>query len=136
MTDNIFKYAAKKGLRFPYKGSASTEDLFNLSIEELDSVYKTLKKQQKTNTDESLIETKTQDDIMLNVKIAIVKEIFDDKQTAIIKAKKAAEKRAQKQKILEIMSQKENESLQNKSLVELQAELDKLDDDEDDLTME
>ena len=133
MTNNIFKYAAKNALRFPYKGTISTEDLFNLNLTELNNIYKALRKQQRTGDEESLIETKSADDVILDTKIAIVKEIFEDKHAAIIKAQKAAEKRAQKQKILEIMSQKENESLQNKSLAELQAELDKLDDDDDDL---
>ena len=131
MTDNIFKFALKRALRFNYKGTITTEDLFNLTPTELDSIYKSLKKQQKANGEESLIEIKTYEDTVLEVKLAIVKEIFEDKMTAIEKAKKAAEKKAQKQKILEIMSQKENESLQNKSLAELQAELDKLDDDEE-----
>lgn len=131
MTDNIFKFALKRALRFNYKGVITTEDLFNLTPTELDTIYKSLKKQQKANGEESLIETKTYEDTVLEVKLAIVKEIFEDKMAAIEKAKRAAEKKAQKQKILDIMSQKENENLQSKSLAELQAELDKLDDDEE-----
>lgn len=127
---NIFKYAAKNSLRFPYKGSASVEDLFNLSINELDNIYKTLKKQQKSDIDESLIERKTPYDTALEVKLAIVKEIFDDKKAAHEKAQRAAEKKAKAQKILAIMSKKQDEKLNNMSQEELQAELDALTDDD------
>ena len=43
ITENIFEYATKNRLRFPYKGSQSVEDLWALSVEELDKLFKTLK---------------------------------------------------------------------------------------------
>jgi len=119
---NIFKYAAKKQLRFPFRGMISVEDLFNLSLVDLDSIYKSLKKQQKNSAEESLIE-KTVQDTELEVKLAIVKEIFDDKKAAQDKAKKAMEKKAKAQRILEIMSKKQDEALQNMSEDELKAQL-------------
>lgn len=129
MVKNIFKYAAKHGLRFPYKGQASVEDLFNLGLNDLDSVYKILKKQQKSNSDESLITDKTPQDTQIEVKLAIVKEIFDDKKASIDRAKAAAEKRTQAQRILEIMSKKQDDALQNMSMEELQSQLASLSED-------
>ena len=131
MVKNIFKYAAKNALRFPYKGMASVEDLFDLGLNELDNIYKTLKKQQKNDAGESLIEDKTPQDTQLEVKIAIVKEIFDDKKASIDRAKKTAEKKAQAQKILSIMNRKQDEALQNMSMEELQAQLDGITSDDD-----
>ena len=119
---NNFKYAAKKQLRFPFRGMISVEDLFNLSLVDLDSIYKSLKKQQKNSAEESLIE-KTVQDTELEVKLAIIKEIFDDKKAAQDKAKKAMEKKAKAQRILEIMSKKQDEALQNMSEDELKAQL-------------
>lgn len=133
MTKNIFKYAARHALRFPYKGQASVEDLFNLNTEELNAIYKTLKKQQKTDAGESLIEDKTEQDTHLEVKIAIVTEIFNDKQAAADRAKKSAIRKAQTQKILDIMSQKQNEALNNMTLDELQAQLEALNADDEDI---
>lgn len=130
MVKNIFKYAAKKQLRFPYKGLISVEDLFNLGLTELDSVYKVLRKQQKSSSEESLISDKTPQDTELEIKLTIVKEIFDDKKIAMDKVKKAAEKKAQAQKILEIMNKKQDEALQNMSQEELQAQLNALTDDD------
>ena len=132
MVTNIFKYAAKKALRFPYKGSISTEDLFDLDMNDLDVVYKTLKKQQKASDEESLIGEKTTEDKELEVKLAIVKEIFDDKKAAAEKAKKVAANKIKNQKILEILAKKENEALENMTEEELKAQLAVDDDDEED----
>jgi hypothetical protein len=132
MIKNIFKYAAKYALRFPYKGQASVEDLFNLNLNDLDAIYKNLVKQQKADSGESLIETKTPLDTQLEVKIAIVKEIFADKKAAMEKAKATAEKKAQTQKILDIMARKQDEALLNMSLDELQAQLASIDSDDAD----
>lgn len=124
MTQNIFKYAAKKALRFPYyKGMITVEDLFNIDMTDLDFIYKSLKKQQKTSNEESLINDKTPEDKALEVKLAIVKEIFEDKKIAADKAKKAAENKAKNQKILEILAKKENEALENMTEEELKAQL-------------
>lgn len=131
MNINIFKYAAKKRLRFPYKGFISVEDLFALDIEELNEVYKTLKKREKNSSEVSLIKERTDKDRELEVQIAIVEEIFADKTKAIDKAKKAAEKKAQTQKILEIMNKKQDEALENMPQEELEARLASLADDDD-----
>ena len=120
---NIFKYAAKKALRFPYKGVATVEDLFDLDMGSLDMVYKTLKKQQKASDEESLIEEKTIEDKNLEIKLAIVKEIFEDKKAAAEKAKRIVANKAKNQKILEILAKKENEALENMSEDELKAQL-------------
>ena len=39
---NIYAYALKNKLRFPYKEHISTEDLFDLSLDSLNLVYKAL----------------------------------------------------------------------------------------------
>lgn len=116
---NIYKYAAKNAIRFFYRGVISVEDLFDLDVTTLDSIYKNLKREQRDTNEESLIESKTSADMDLEVKIAIVTDIVKDKLEAVEKAKKAAEKKERKQKILNIIDTKQNEALQNKSIEEL-----------------
>lgn len=130
MIKNIFKYAAKKRLRFPYKGLLSVEDLFNLSLEELNEVYKTLKGCLHESINDSLIVEKTDKDRELEVMISIVMEIFDDKKKAIDKEQKRSQKKIQAQKILEIMNKKQDEELLNLTSEELKQKLEELSDDE------
>lgn len=127
MVENIFEYAAKNKVRYPFKGFITTEDLYDLSLENLDTVFKTLNKQVKQVNEESLLNTKTTEDEELEVKIQIVKHLFNVKTEERNARLVAKERKEQKQKILEIMANKQNEALQNKSLDELQKMLDELD---------
>ena len=124
----MFEIATKKKFRFPFRGMISTEDLYDLSLTDLDAIYKTLNAQKKAKADEdSLLSTKTNEDIELNLKIDIVKHIVSVKLEE--KAAKDAEraKRVQKQKIMSILAEKEDEALYGKSIEELQKMLGDLD---------
>jgi lipoate synthase len=121
---DLFKVASKKKYRFTYKGVVTVEDLWDLSVEELDKIYKSLKSKQKAEAEESLLATTSKEDKELNNKIEIVKIIVADKLEAREKATKSAEKRAKNQRILEIMADKADAELKAKSLDELRAMLD------------
>lgn len=118
---DLFKMASRKKYRFNYKGVISVEDLWDLSVEELDSIYKKLKAQQKNNNEESLLQSVTKEDKELANKIDIIKTIVVDKLAAKERALKAAEKKAQNQRILEILADKKDAALKEKSIEELQA---------------
>lgn len=124
--ENIFEYATRNKVRFPFKGMISVEDLWDLSLTNLDSIYKTLNKQVKQSEEESLLSTSANVDTELEVKIAIIKHIVSVKLTEKENAEKAAAKKAQKQKIMSIIATKENEALQNSSIEELNKMLDEL----------
>lgn len=128
---DIFKNATKKKYRFNYRGICGVEDLWDLSLESLDSIYKSLKKQQKENDGESLLTTVSKEDKVLAEKIEIVKAIVVDKLAAQEKAKNAAKKRAENQRILEIMADKKDAALKEKTLEELQAMLSVEEEEED-----
>ena len=123
---NIFQYAAKRKLRFPYKGQIMLEQLYELSVEELDDIYKKLKREEKDNDEESLL-AENKKDRDLEVKIAIIKNIVEEKQAAAEKAKKAAETKAKRQRILEAMHKKDEEAMDGASKEELEAMLAELD---------
>ena len=126
--ENIFEYATREALRFPYKGMQSVEDLWQLSVKELDSIYKTLNKQVKQLEEESLLATKSNVDTELEVQIAIVKHIVSVKLAEKEAAEKASAKKAQKQKIMSIIATKQDEALQNSSIDDLKKMLDELGD--------
>ena len=123
---NIFEVATRNKMRFAFRGLVSVEDLWDLSTKDLDSIFKTLNTQLKQEKEESLLEVKTQQNEELDTKVQIVKYIVQIKlaeEQARLNARKIKE---QKQKILEILSVKEDTDLQNKSTEELTKMLNEL----------
>lgn len=123
---NIFEYAVENKLRFPYKGNISTEDLYSLSVSDLDAIYKTLKREAKRNGEESLLATKSNDDVALDTKIEIVKHIVEKKLAQVEARKTAAANKAKKDKILSILEEKQDAALKNMSEEDLRKMLDTL----------
>ena len=121
-----FEDASRLKFRFPFKGMITTEDLWDLSLEQLDTVYKTLNKEAKTSQEDSLPSDKNNVDEVLRAKIAIVKYIFGYKMAEKEKRKQDAEKAEKKQRILEILAKKQDDSLMKASEDELMRMLDDL----------
>lgn len=125
--ENMFEQAIRNKFRFPFKGMVSVEDLYDLSVTNLDAVFKVLNSQLKQINEESLLNVKSKQDKELDTKIEIVKYIVKVKLEEDNARLKAKERKEQKQKILEIMAVKQDQSLQNKSIEELTKMLDELD---------
>lgn len=117
---NMFEVATRSKMRFPYKGQISVEDMWDLSLPALDSVFKTLNSQMKQVKEESLLSTKSKADETLELQIEIVKYIVSVKLAEKEAREKAAEKSVQRQKIMEIMAKKQNEYLEKASMEDLQ----------------
>ena len=126
--EKMFEYAVRNKVRFPFKGLISVEELWDLTLTNLDSIYKTLNKQVKQSEEESLLNTKTTVDKELDVQIAIVKHIVAVKLAEQEAREKASAKKTQKQKIMAIIASKQDEALQNSSVEDLQKMLDELGD--------
>jgi len=123
---NIFEVAIRTKMRFQFKGIITVEDLFDLNVRELDLIFKGLNSQLKQVKEESLLNTKTKQDQELDTKIEIVKYIVKVKLEEENSRLLAKEQKEKKQKILEILSDKQDQDLQNKSVDELKAMLDSL----------
>lgn len=124
---NIFEVATRNKYRFPYMGQISVEDMWDLPVTELDKIFKTLNKQVKTSQEESLLETKSKEDEVLETQIEIVRHIVSIKQQEANEKLREKERKTQKQRIMEIMADKQDEALKGKSIDELQKMLDELD---------
>ena len=124
--EKMFEIATRTKMRFPFKGLVSVEDLWDLSVRDLDSIFKTLNAQVKKSQEESLLATKTKEDETLAIQIEIVKHIVKTKLDEAETAKQSKELKEKKQKIMEIIAAKQDESLHNASLEELQAMLENL----------
>ena len=124
---DMFEKAVKGKYRFPYKGQIAVEDLYDLPLRSLDTVFKTLNAEVKKTDEESLLQTKSVEDDILATKIEIVKYIFNEKLEEKKNQQEAAERKEKKQKIMQIIATKQDEALQNASVEDLQKMLDELD---------
>lgn len=122
----MFESAVRSKFRFMFRGSISTEDLWDLPVEDLDTIFKTLNSQLKQVKEESLLDKRTKQDEELALKIEIVKYVVSVKLSEKAERAKAKEQKEKRQKIMEIMSSKQDAALQNKSLDELAKMLDEL----------
>lgn len=123
----MFEKAVRMKLRFNYRGLCSVEDLWDLSVSELDSIYKVLNKKAKTEKEESLLDKRTQADTILDLQLEIVKHIVKTKLTEQEARENAAMKRAKKQKLLSIMSEKQDKALYEMPLEDLEKMVNDLD---------
>lgn len=126
MSKNMFEVATRTKMRFPFKGMVSAEDLWDLSVQNLDKVFKTLNSQRKEAQEESLLNVKSSEDEVLDTQIAIVKYIVSVKLEEQAARVKAAENKEKKQKIMALMAKKDDEAMENMSKEELQKLLDEL----------
>ena len=124
--ENIFEYATRNKLRFPYKGNISVEYLWDLPVAELDTIFKALNAQVKLSQEESLLSKKSKKDEALSVQIDIVKHIVSVKIAEADARRCEAENAAKRQKIMQIIEEKKDEKLQNSSIEELNKMLDEL----------
>lgn len=112
---NLFEVATRENYLFPFKGMINVIDLWNLSLPNLDSVFKTLNAEVKKSEEESLLNAKTKEDEELTNKIEIIKYIVTKKlaeKEAMENERKNKEKR---QRILEIKAKRQDEALENMS---------------------
>ena len=126
MSKNMFEVVTRTKMRFPFKGMISVEDLWDLSVQNLDKVFKALNSQRKEAQEESLLNVKSSEDEVLDTQIAIVKYIVGVKLEVQAARAKAAENREKKQKIMALMAKKDDEAMENMSKEELQKLLDEL----------
>lgn len=115
----MFEKATRLKLRFNHKGQCSVEDLWDLSVNDLDTIYKQLNKKAKDQNEESLLNKQTSENNILNLKISIVKYIVENKLAEKEAKENEKNRKDKKQKIMKIMEEKENQELYNKSKEEL-----------------
>lgn len=126
-TGKLFETATRNKMRFPFRGMISVEDLWDLSLTNLDSVFKTLNAEAKKSEEESLLETKSKENEELSNKIEIVKYIVNIKLEEK-KTRENAKKNAEmKQRLLEIKAKRQDAALENMSDEDLDKMLAELD---------
>lgn len=118
--EKMFEMAIRNKFRFPFKGLISSEELYDLSVENLDIIFKSLNSEIKKAKEESLLDIKTSEDKILQAKIEIVKYIVSIKLEEKRIKENEKKNKEERQKILSIIANKQENELQNKSIEELE----------------
>ena len=122
----MFEKAARLKLRFPFKGTISTEDLWDLPVEDLDVVYTTINHSLKAIKDEGLLKKKDANVAVMELQLAIVKRVYEVKTEEAEQKIAEKERRAKKRRIEELIAKKQDSELEGKTLEELQSMRDAL----------
>lgn len=127
-SNTMFEQATKGKLRFESpKGALSVEDVWDLPLTgrgfSLDALAKNLNRQIKDAEEESFVVQQSSANRALTLRFEIVKHVISVKLEEKQKAEERQQKAAERQRIMEIIAKKEDESLENLSLEELKARL-------------
>jgi signal recognition particle GTPase len=117
---SIYKQALRNHIRFEFKGLRSTEELWELKLEELDGLFQQLNVQRKSRSEESLLSDKSTEVTELDLKIEIIKDIVETLLKEKADRQEAAAKAAQKKKILEAIARKNDSALETMTVEELE----------------
>lgn len=125
---NVFEQASRLKLRFNVKGTESiringmfsTEQLWDIPLVLLDNVYQSIQLQY-SNSSSLLGENNMPEDD--KVRCLVLKHIVETRIAEEDEAQRQLEKREERQKILRILEEKQDEALSNKSIEELEAML-------------
>lgn len=124
----LFAQAVKQGLTFKTeRGNLNPQDVWQLPLTgnngfNLDTLSRQVLKKVRAVEEESLVtevKVSTEDELRLE----ILKFIIDDKQAEKEAAKNASETKAKRAQLQDLIAKKQNQAQEEKSLEELQAEL-------------
>lgn len=127
---NIFEQAARLAIRFDTpKGQVTAEDLFNLPLTSLsgranlDDLAKDLHREIRSSAEETSFvhPASTGVDVETQLKFDIVKHVIGVRVAERDAAATEQKRKEEKQKILALIADKQDEALRGKSLEELQA---------------
>ena len=107
----MFEKAVRNKLRFTHKGIISYEDLYDLTLTALDSIYKNTNAELKRQSEDSLLGTKSKDTEMLELKIEIIKHVVATKQAENSERLNASKRAKDKQEFLPLLLRKRTRKL-------------------------
>ena len=120
----MYKKASKLKLRIATTlGLLSVEQLWDLTIGQLDAVAVKLQEEYKKSGEKSFVLKKSKKDAVAKLKFDIVLDILTNKVEIAEVAAKSAETKAHNQKILGLIAEKKDEDLKGMSVEDLEKQL-------------
>ncbi|HNI02884.1 MAG TPA: hypothetical protein PLO94_11060 [Chitinophagales bacterium] len=119
-----YKEVIRKKVRFATeKGELSVEQLWDLTIPQLDKLAVSLDEKYKNSNTKSFVEKKTTKDKDLKLQLDVVLDILETKVDEAELVKQRAERKERNQKIYKLIEEKKDKALEGKSIKELTAML-------------
>lgn len=131
---SIFEQASQQKLRFASnRGELTTEQLWDLPLQskcqfDLDTITKEVNRQLKATEEESFVSTTDNPaKSRLELQMDILKHIIAVKKTAAAEARNRAARAAEREKLVNILSEKQDEALKQMSAEDIRKRLEELD---------
>lgn len=119
-----FKLASQQKLRFQTsKGSLSTEQLWDLCIDDLDALAVSLESEHKQSGKKSFLIKTSVKDKTAKLRFDVVLDVLNTKVEEMQEAQEAQEAKEHNKKIITLIAEKRDESLKGKSIAQLEAML-------------
>jgi len=116
-----YKLATKLALRFQTaQGQISTEQLWSMHLEQLDKLVVGLELELETTTKKSYLVKTSSKDKLAKLRFDIALDVLNSRVEEVQAARDAASKKESNKKITELIAKKQDESLSNLSVEELQ----------------
>lgn len=123
----LFERAARQKLRFQSpKGGVSAEDLWDITLPQLNKMAKALKKELRESEEEDFLQTRSAADVKTQLKFDIVLHVLNVKVAEQEAREARVARKEEKEKILGILARKQDTALENLSEAELEAKLNSL----------
>ncbi len=125
---DIYKTAAQAGIRFTTgRGEYTTEDLFSLSLKDLDSMAVNVNRQLKNGDGETFLENpdpkKRKETAVNQLRLDILKDVIQTKQEENRVKTEKAKAAAQRNFLLQLRDKKRLDKMEGLSLEEIEAQL-------------
>ena len=119
-----YKQASQQKLRFQTnKGSLSTEQLWDLSLEDLDALAVSLETEHKQSGKKSFLVKTSAKDKTAKLRFDVALDVLNTKVDEANAFAEAQEVKQHNEKIITLIAEKQDESLKGKSIKQLEAML-------------
>lgn len=119
-----FKLASQQKLRFQTnKGLLSVEQLWDLSLDEMDALAVSLEQEHKQSGKKSFLVKTSLKDKTAKLRFDVILDILNTKVAEIEAEQEAAEIKEHNKKIIGLIAEKQDESLKGKSIKQLEGML-------------
>jgi ribosomal protein L7/L12 len=125
--ESMFEKAARQKIRIPCeKGWLHVEDLFDLSLESLNNIYKILNAQLKSTKEDSLLDVKDASTSKLELQVDLIKYVASIKKAERAAKLEAAEKKRELEVLMTALADKKVDAIKNMSEEDIKKRIEQL----------